>query len=190
MGLILSGKIREAESAFFSPQTVGKISLRTISKLLKALSTTVPPKLFAERLPKYFNLIKSQNIETNHIFFGTIISILLKQNQIQEAEQIFEKIMPSFNIQPNELLYHMFIDYHVMKGNTPSATSVFDQMKLSTGATPRAYQGIIVALIQGQKMKQAFQYIKDMETEGFEKDVVVYTALIKHYGVLGIINKS
>ena len=136
-------------------------------------------------MEKYLKFVEDNRIEVNHIFFGTLISFLLKNRRYDDASLIFKKYLPKFNLPPNELLYHMFLDYLLSTDQVSSAIRIFDEMRAVTGATPRAYQALIVRLIDLEYVREAKVIIKQMEKDGFEKDVVIYTSLIKYYGMRG-----
>ncbi|KAK6139686.1 hypothetical protein DH2020_026574 [Rehmannia glutinosa] len=120
------------------------------------------------------------------ITFNTLLKGLFRENRINEAQELFRKILREGMCELSVVTYGTVIDGLCKAGNTAMAIELFRVMeKGSCKPNSHIYSTVIDGLCKDGMIDSAVKLFAEMTEKGITPNVVTYTALICGFCNLG-----
>ncbi|KAJ3278484.1 hypothetical protein HK104_002297, partial [Borealophlyctis nickersoniae] len=130
-------------------------------------------------LGRAMDLLKTPNFEPDTITYTTLISNLLKRNNVADAESVFQKMKESELTKPNDVTFLTLITYAAKRGDVKSLKRYMSEMSiLGINPTVRIYSSLITGFSRVGDITSAENLYSAMKTQGIKPDTVIMNSLM------------
>ncbi|CAI9099680.1 OLC1v1036537C1 [Oldenlandia corymbosa var. corymbosa] len=123
--------------------------------------------------------------------FGTLLKGLFKEIRINQAQELFRKIIFEKLCEPDIPMCVTVIDGLCKVGNTSMAILFLRDMERGRVAPDvKVYTAIVDSLCKDNRVEEAILLLREMIEKGIAPNVVTYTCLIKGFSNIGAVCKE
>ncbi|XP_027356000.1 putative pentatricopeptide repeat-containing protein At1g53330 [Abrus precatorius] len=136
----------------------------------------------AERAWKLFDEMRTRGVRPTGVTFGTLINLLCKKSQLQEAFKVKEEMERVFKLKPNGSVYVNLIKGVCGVGDFDCAFRMKDEMvRNNLRLDVVVYNTLISALLKAGKKEEGFRVLEEMKNGGCKPDSVTCNVLIGEF---------
>ncbi|XP_052194487.1 pentatricopeptide repeat-containing protein At3g61520, mitochondrial [Diospyros lotus] len=150
-----------------------------------ALLTVLARQQHFQKVNKLLAEMKENGIQPNVITFGILINHLCKFHRVDEALEVFEKMIGGgeagdFSVKPDSIIYNTLIDGLCKVGRQGEGLQLMERMRLHQNVSPNpvTYNCLINGFCKAGEIEKALDLFEQMNEEGVPSNVITLNTLV------------
>ena len=149
----------------------------TYSILIKGIKNMNSPDV--DLALKLFHQYKSETFDKSVVLYNSIIDVLVNQGDIKKADEIFNEVTQSEDLQPDQITFNTLIKGCYKNKDIDNAIKYYMLMK-EHKLTPNriTYNSLMDLAVKVEKMDKAFLLLKEMQKDNITADGFTYSIIL------------